>query len=96
MQHTFWRTCRAGRVQNEQWILGVHRFAGAIIIDGCLRFVQPDVATILPLDIIARIANDQDLVQGCDAVDSRRGIDIFLQWYRPAAANSFIGSNDDI
>ncbi len=81
-------------IQDEQGVLGVHRLAGAVVVHGLLRLVQPDVAAIFPSNVVARIPHDQDFFQRRDAVDIRGRVDVGLQRHGTAAAHALVRRDD--
>ena len=96
MQYAFWRAGGAGRVQNEQWVLSIHRLARTIVLDVRLGFMQPHVPAVLPLNICARIAHDQNFLERCNAVNHCCSIDVRFERYPTTTTNTLVGRNDDI
>ena len=66
MHHAFGGPGRSRGVQDEQRVLGVHGLAGAIVVDRFFGFVQPDVASVHPVDVVTRVANHEDLLERVD------------------------------
>ena len=83
---------RAGRIKDEQGILGVHhlRLAGRrqAFADGGIENVAP----FLHRHVTARPRDDD---AGGDGRDLQRFVDVALQWDFPAAAHTLVGGDDD-
>jgi hypothetical protein len=80
---------RAGRVHEEQEVLRVHRLgraAGGVVVE--LEVVQPDVAPLLPRDLVAGAADDE--AAGDAGYVGERLVGGALERHRRAAPPRFV------
>ena len=87
------RAGRAGGVEDEQRILGVHRLGRAMRGHRLFGFVQPDVAPVSPADGASRAPDDDYCLDAAGLLGG--GIGVGLQRHLAPAAQAFIRGDDD-
>ena len=92
VEHAFGFAGRAGGVEDEERVFGVHhlRFGlGGLAADG---FVPPDVAPVLHRHVAARVLVDEDEFDAVDVFEG--GVDVGLERHRPTAAPTLVLGDD--
>ncbi|MNS73215.1 hypothetical protein D3C72_1066480 [compost metagenome] len=96
VQHALRLAGGTGGVEDEQRILGVHRFrfaAGRLAVD---HVMEPAVARGLHVHRAAGVAHHQHGFHGIGAGQLQRRIDVGLQRNLPAATQAFVGGDDQL
>ena len=94
MHQPFGLSCRARRVENEQWIFGCHPLGGACdALLGC-GLVHPNVAPQLHIRFGIRALDDQHLLDDCQALDG--GVRDSLERNALRAAQPLVCRDDDL
>ena len=94
MQHALGLAGRSRRIENEQRIFRVHRLARALRRHHLGGVVVPEVARRVHVDGGTGALDHDDPVDAAALFD--RGIDIGLQRHLFAAAQAFVGGDDDL
>ncbi len=94
VQHPLGFAGGAGGVEDEERIFGPHRLGRAVGADGGDGVVPPDVPVVVPGDVAAGAFEHDHLVDLGLRV-GERFIHVLLERYRAAAAQPFIGGDDD-
>ena len=93
VQHALGFAGRAGGIEDEQRVLGVHLLARALRVHDVRGLVVPDVAHRIHVDGAAGAAHHDHVVDAARLGDRRVGIG--LQRNLAAAADAFVGRDDD-
>jgi hypothetical protein len=93
VEHALGLAGGAGGVEDEQRIFRVHRFRFACRVGAGSGLVIPDIAPVLHHDVAAGTAHDQHA--GHAGAVGERLVDIGLQRYFLAAAQPFVGGDDE-
>ena len=94
VQDAFGLARRAGGVEDEQRVLGIHHFGRAGVRLLRHQFAIPSVPRLIHRNGRAGVPHDQHVFDAFRALDAQRLIDEFLQRYALAAAKSLIGGDD--
>ena len=89
---------RARRVEDEQWIFGVHFLARAIGWNLHQLFVQPDIAARRHCDFVAGAADNENLqvTRTCGPCQASAASVFFFSGNGLAAAQALIGGDDEL
>ena len=95
VQYALGSAGRAGGIENEQRIFGIHFGGRAVGADGGRGFVPPDITVFEPGHIATGAAIDDNLAVFADAGFGQGGVHVGLECYFAAAPQTFVGGDDD-
>ena len=90
MQHALGFAGGTGGVEDEQWVLGAHRFRWTLRGLRLDQFVIPDIAFAGPGDLAAGAAHHDDLLHRGRAGLGQGGVCVDLQGYGATAPQPFV------